>query len=66
MKFIVFILAMQILNPIQTIEQPVGVSAMGWPNQVLFYQPELEGFIRASVESENNIVIKEGTELLSF
>ena len=54
------------LNPIQTIEQPVGVSAMGWPNQVLFYQPELEGFIRASVESENNIVIKEGTELLSF
>jgi 2-polyprenyl-6-methoxyphenol hydroxylase-like FAD-dependent oxidoreductase len=54
------------LNPIQTIEQPVGVSAMGWPNQVLFYQPELEGFIRASVESENNIIIKEGTELLSF
>ena len=54
------------LNPIQTIEQPVGVSAMGWPNQVLFYQPELEGFIRASVESENNIVIKEGTELLNF
>ena len=54
------------LNPIQTIEQPVGVSAMGWPNQVLFYQPELEGFIRASVEAENNIVIKEGTELLSF
>ena len=54
------------LNPMQTIEQPVGVSAMGWPNQVLFYQPELEGFIRASVESENNIVIKEGTELLSF
>ena len=54
------------LNPIQTIEQPVGVSAMGWPNQVLFYQPELEGFIRASVESENNIVIKEGTELVSF
>ena len=54
------------LNPIQTIEQPVGVSAMGWPNQVLFYQPELEGFIRTSVESEKNIVIKEGTELLSF
>ena len=54
------------LNPIQTIEQPVGVSAMGWPNQVLFYQPELEEFIRASVESENNILIKEGTELLSF
>ena len=54
------------LNPIQTIEQPVGVSAMGWPNQVLFYQPELEGFIRASVQSENNIVIKEGTELLNF
>ena len=54
------------LNPIQTIEQPVGVSAMGWPNQILFYQPELEGFIRGSVESENNIVIKEGTELLSF
>ncbi|MDC3019419.1 FAD-dependent monooxygenase, partial [Gammaproteobacteria bacterium] len=47
-------------------EQPVGVSAMGWPNQVLFYQPELEGFIRASVEAESNIVIKEGTELLSF
>ena len=40
------------LNPIQTIEQPVGVSAMGWPNQVLFYQPELEGFIRTSVEAE--------------
>ena len=39
---------------------------MGWPNQVLFYQPELEGFIRASVQSENNIVIKEGTELLNF
>ncbi len=54
------------LNPIQTIDQPVGVSAMGWPNQVLFYQPELEGFIRSSLESENNIVIKEGTELLSF
>ena len=54
------------LNPIQTIEQPVGVSAMGWPNQVLFYQPELEGFIRASVESESNVVIEEGTELLSF
>ena len=54
------------LNPIQTIEQPVGVSAMGWPNQVLFYQPELEEFIRSSVESENNILIKEGTELLSI
>ena len=54
------------LNPIQTIEQPVGVSAMGWPNQVLFYQPELEGFIRTSVEAESNIVIEEGTELLSF
>ena len=54
------------LNPIQTIEQPVGVSVMGWPNQVLFYQPELEGFIRTSVESESNIVIEEGTELLSF
>ena len=39
---------------------------MGWPNQILFYQPELEGFIRSSVEAIENIAIKEGTELLDF
>ena len=54
------------LKPIQTIDQPIGVSAMGWPNQILFYQPELEGFIRSSVEAIENIAIKEGTELLDF
>lgn len=54
------------LKPIQTIDQPVGVSSMGWPNSVLFYQPELENFIRTSVESEKNIYIKEGMELVGF
>lgn len=54
------------LKPIQTIDQPVGVSSMGWPTQVLFYQPELEGFIRSAVASNNNITLKEDTELIDF
>ena len=54
------------LQPIQTIEQPVGVSAMGWPTQVLFYQPELEGFIRESVDSIDTVTLAEGTELIDF
>ena len=54
------------LNPIQTIDQPVGVSSMGWPTQVLFYQPELEGFIRSAVAKDSNITLKEDTELIDF
>ncbi len=54
------------LNPIQTIDQPVGVSSMGWPTQVLFYQPELEGFIRSAVAKDINITLKEDTELIDF
>ena len=37
------------LEPIQSITQTLGDSSMGWPNQVLFYQPELEGFVREVV-----------------
>ena len=54
------------LNHIQTIDQPVGVSSMGWPTQVLFYQPELEGFIRSAVAKDSNITLKEDTELIDF
>ena len=54
------------LNPIQTIDQPVGVSSMGWPTQVLFYQPELEGLIRSAVAKDSNITLKEDTELIDF
>ena len=39
------------LKPIQTIDQPKGDSKMGWPNQVLFYQPELESFLRDTVST---------------
>ena len=39
---------------------------MGWPTQVLFYQPELEGFIRSAVAKDSNITLKEDTELIDF
>ena len=38
------------LNEIITQDQPLEVGAMGWPPQLLFYQPELEKIIRSSVE----------------
>ena len=39
---------------------------MGWPNQVLFYQPELEGFVREVVDSKENIDVMELCELTDF
>ena len=54
------------LKPIQTINQPLGESIMGWPNQVLFYQPELEEFIREKVASNKNIDAIELCELIDF
>ena len=45
------------LNEIITQDQPLEVGAMGWPAQLLFYQPELETIIRTSVESKENITI---------
>ena len=54
------------LEPIQSITQTLGDSSMGWPNQVLFYQPELEGFVREVVESKENIDVMELCELTDF
>ena len=54
------------LNEIITQDQPLEVGAMGWPAQLLFYQPELETIIRTSVESKENITIHESTVLESF
>ena len=54
------------LNEIITQDQPLEVGAMGWPPQLLFYQPELEKIIRSSVESNKNIEIKEETILENF
>ena len=53
------------LEPIQSITQTLGDSSMGWPNQVLFYQPELEGFVREVVESKE-IDVMELCELTDF
>ena len=39
---------------------------MGWPNQVLFYQPELESFLREKIKTFQNIEIKESCELVDF
>ena len=54
------------LEPIQSLDQPLGETIMGWPNQVLFYQPELESFIREKVNSYNNIDVIESCELIDF
>ena len=54
------------LEPIQSLNQPMGESAMGWPNQVLFYQPELESFIREKVNDHKNINVIESCELTDF
>ena len=54
------------LEPIQSITQTLGDSSMGWPNQVLFYQPELEGFVREVVDSKENIDVMELCELTDF
>lgn len=54
------------LQPIQTIDQPKGDSKMGWPNQVLFYQPELESFLRDTVSTYKNIDVIESCELIDF
>ena len=54
------------LKPIQTIDQPKGDSKMGWPNQVLFYQPELESFLRDTVSTYKNIDVIESCELIDF
>ena len=54
------------LEPIQTINASLDDTEMGWPNQVLFYQPELEGFIRESVDSIDTVTLAEGTELIDF
>ena len=54
------------LEPIQSLNQPLGESIMGWPNQVLFYQPELESFIREKVNDYKNIDVIESCELIDF
>ena len=54
------------LKPIQSLNQPMGESIMGWPNQVLFYQPELESFIREKVNSYKNIHVIESSRLIDF
>ena len=54
------------LEPIQTIVASLDDTAMGWPNQVLFYQPELESFLREKIETYQNIEIKETCELVDF
>lgn len=54
------------LDAIQTLEQPQEESEMGWPNQVLFYQPELESFIREKISSFKNIDVIEDCELIDF
>ena len=54
------------LEPIQSLNQPLGESIMGWPNQVLFYQPELESFIREKVNDYKNINVIESCELIDF
>ena len=54
------------LEPIQSLNQPLGESIMGWPNQVLFYQPELESFIREKVNDYKNIDVIESCKLIDF
>ena len=54
------------LEPIQTIIASIEDTEMGWPNQVLFYQPELESFLREKIQSSENIEVKESTELEDF
>ncbi len=54
------------LEPIQTIIASIEDTEMGWPNQVLFYQPELESFLREKIQSSKNIEVKESTELVDF
>ena len=54
------------LEPIQTIIASIEDTEMGWPNQVLFYQPELESFLREKIQSSENIEVKESTELVDF
>ena len=39
------------LEPIQTIIASLDDTEMGWPNQVLFYQPELESFLREKIKT---------------
>ena len=54
------------LEPIQSLNQPLGESIMGWPSQVLFYQPELESFIREKVNDYKNIDVIESCKLIDF
>ena len=54
------------LEPIQTIIASLEDTEMGWPNQVLFYQPELESFLREKIKTFKNIEIKESCELVDF
>ena len=54
------------LEPIQTIIASLEDTEMGWPNQVLFYQPELESFLREKIKTFKNIEIKESSELVDF
>ena len=54
------------LEPIQTIVASLEDTDMGWPNQVLFYQPELESFLREKIKTFKNIIVKETCELIDF
>ena len=54
------------LKPLQSIQLEPGETEMGWPNQVLFYQPELEGFIRTQVNLHKNITVMESSTLTNF
>ena len=54
------------LKPLQSIHLEPGETEMGWPNQVLFYQPELEGFIRRQVNLHKNITVMESSTLINF
>ena len=54
------------LEPIQTIVTSLEDTDMGWPNQVLFYQPELESFLREKIKTSENIFVKESCELIDF
>ena len=54
------------LKPIQSLTQSLDDTEMGWPNQVLFYQPELESFIRDKAKKLSNINVIESCELKDF
>ena len=52
-------------NPYSTIDIPKE-DILGWPPTLLFYQPELESFIRKQVNLQNNITVMESSTLTNF